>query len=344
MNKVFNKQRLTVARDHLVHVLPRLEVSGCYAFALTLIRNLKNYSHTVLYENDLLSMNPDYVWHLQAAGASVLNVDLITPETVEQARATGAILYNVREHPGIGDVLPTIYYSYGDYDSTPGSSVVVPCSRFASRTLRDGTAVELDEELIVPPAIIARGLRAIESKQHAFTVGVLTSGAYNKYPGAITVKLLSLLPKGLRMMLTVLPRYDHPGMALAVDSRAETEEILLCPARPNMGIHYLLECDVLICASSEKHHEPYGRMAVEAMAMGKTVICENRGVYPQLVEHGVNGFLYDSPEDILGYINKIDTDKSILNRIGVNARMRAGWEDVTVHTGKIKRVLRMIGV
>ncbi len=41
--------------------------------------------------------------------------------------------------------------------------------------------------------------------------------------------------------------------------------------------------------------EPFGLSVVEAMACGTPVIASRRGSMPELIEHGVNGFLVDTP-------------------------------------------------
>lgn len=48
--------------------------------------------------------------------------------------------------------------------------------------------------------------------------------------------------------------------------------------------------------------EPFGLSVVEAMASGTPVIATRRGSMPELIEHGVNGFLVDSPQEALAAI------------------------------------------
>ena len=55
--------------------------------------------------------------------------------------------------------------------------------------------------------------------------------------------------------------------------------------------------------------EPFGLSVIEAMACGTPVIASNRGSMPELIEHGVTGFLVDSVDeavDAIGRIGEID--------------------------------------
>jgi glycosyltransferase involved in cell wall biosynthesis len=57
--------------------------------------------------------------------------------------------------------------------------------------------------------------------------------------------------------------------------------------------------------------EPFGRVVVEALAHGTPVIAARRGAVPEIITHGVEGFLCDSEEEMIeavSLIGKIDRD------------------------------------
>ncbi len=57
--------------------------------------------------------------------------------------------------------------------------------------------------------------------------------------------------------------------------------------------------------------EPFGLSVVEAMACGTPVIATRRGSMPELIEHGVTGFLVDSPGEAVAAIERAgDLDRT----------------------------------
>ncbi len=52
--------------------------------------------------------------------------------------------------------------------------------------------------------------------------------------------------------------------------------------------------------------EPFGMAVIEALACGTPVIAMRRGAMPEIIEHGVNGFLADSEEEFAEYMERVD--------------------------------------
>src|SRR5690606_14979699 len=62
--------------------------------------------------------------------------------------------------------------------------------------------------------------------------------------------------------------------------------------------------------------EPFGLSVVEAMACGTPVIAYRRGSMPELIEHGVNGFLVDSFDEAVAAIGRLgEIDRTECRRI-----------------------------
>lgn len=52
--------------------------------------------------------------------------------------------------------------------------------------------------------------------------------------------------------------------------------------------------------------EPFGMVIVEALACGTPVVAMNRGAMPEIIEHGVNGFLANDEAEFASYLDRID--------------------------------------
>jgi glycosyltransferase involved in cell wall biosynthesis len=62
--------------------------------------------------------------------------------------------------------------------------------------------------------------------------------------------------------------------------------------------------------------EPFGLSVVEAMACGTPVIATRRGSMPELIEHGVTGFLVDSVEEAVAAVDRVPgLDRAEIRRI-----------------------------
>ncbi|MGO4725420.1 MULTISPECIES: glycosyltransferase family 4 protein [unclassified Inquilinus] len=66
--------------------------------------------------------------------------------------------------------------------------------------------------------------------------------------------------------------------------------------------------------------EPFGLSVVEALACGTPVIASNRGSMPELIDHGVTGFLVDSVDEAVAAIGRIGEIDRAACRAAVAAR------------------------
>lgn len=51
--------------------------------------------------------------------------------------------------------------------------------------------------------------------------------------------------------------------------------------------------------------EPFGMAVIEALACGTPVVAMRRGAMPELIEHGVNGFLADNEAEFAEYVDRV---------------------------------------
>jgi len=79
-----------------------------------------------------------------------------------------------------------------------------------------------------------------------------------------------------------------------------------------------LDCFYYRVPSSVK--EAYGLVVIEAMLSGLPVVCHRDGGYTDVIEHGVNGFIFDRPDQAIEIITYLKNDTHLRKQIGINAQ------------------------
>lgn len=69
--------------------------------------------------------------------------------------------------------------------------------------------------------------------------------------------------------------------------------------------------------------EPFGMSVIEALVCGTPVIAMNRGAMPEIIEHGVTGFLANNEEEFTDYMNRVDEIDPTACRRSVEERFSA---------------------
>lgn len=67
--------------------------------------------------------------------------------------------------------------------------------------------------------------------------------------------------------------------------------------------------------------ETYGLVVIEAMLSGLPVVCHQDIGATDLIQHGINGFVYTSTEQAIDIINLIKNDANLSKEIGISARL-----------------------
>lgn len=70
-------------------------------------------------------------------------------------------------------------------------------------------------------------------------------------------------------------------------------------------------------------HSTFPMTVAEALMVGVPVISTSKRELPLFIEHGINGFLADSPEDMIKYANLLLQDYDLAKKISAAARERA---------------------
>jgi glycosyltransferase involved in cell wall biosynthesis len=67
-------------------------------------------------------------------------------------------------------------------------------------------------------------------------------------------------------------------------------------------------------------HSPVPTVMLEAMSCGCPIVSTENCMIPDIIEHGVNGFMSNKPEELKYYCELLLTNKSLAQKLGENAR------------------------
>ena len=69
--------------------------------------------------------------------------------------------------------------------------------------------------------------------------------------------------------------------------------------------------------------EPFGMAVIEALACGTPVVAMNRGAMPEIIEHGVTGFLANNEAEFCEYMARVDEIDPAACRLAVERKFSA---------------------
>ena len=81
----------------------------------------------------------------------------------------------------------------------------------------------------------------------------------------------------------------------------------------------------LLIAPTTYPNEAFGLVVIEALAYGIPVIASNAGGFPEVIEHGKDGFLFstDNAEELAGYIQQLYQQPDLRRAMGIAGRKKA---------------------
>lgn len=122
--------------------------------------------------------------------------------------------------------------------------------------------------------------------------------------------------------LVIVGKGPKEGELKTLTKELGLHNVFFFGAVPNRLLPFIyVGCDVLVLPSI---FEPFGNVAIEAMATGKPVIGSYEGGLKDTIVHGVTGYHVQprSSRQISKYLVQLLEDESLRKRLGENARMR----------------------
>ncbi|UZR94234.1 glycosyltransferase family 4 protein [Chondrinema litorale] len=100
------------------------------------------------------------------------------------------------------------------------------------------------------------------------------------------------------------------------------------------------EIDVLLMCSKS---EAMGRVTAEAFAHSKPVIAFNGGANPELIENGIDGFLYANPQGLIDAMLKLGSDAELRLKIGEKGYQKAlSLFTEEIYASKVEKVYKQV--
>jgi len=126
-------------------------------------------------------------------------------------------------------------------------------------------------------------------------------------------------------------RRFHPLVQRIVENLSLEEHVLAFPATNEEELIGLYNaCDIYVHPANNEH---LGMAIMEAMAVGKPVVAQRNGGVPEIVEDGVEGFLFktDGINDMVSSVERLIVDGDLREALGKKAFERSkgfSWPEI----------------
>ena len=151
----------------------------------------------------------------------------------------------------------------------------------------------------------------------AFTIGRLSRAEPYKHHPDDPELYRRLVEQGCQV------RIMGPSPSLQEELAGLEGSVELVPMFAREAHLFLQGLDCFFYRTSEEYHEAWGRVVTEAMACGLPVVCHNHGGYVEIIEHGRNGFLFDTQQEALEILLRLKEDRGLRESVGTEARRTA---------------------
>jgi glycosyltransferase involved in cell wall biosynthesis len=155
--------------------------------------------------------------------------------------------------------------------------------------------------------------KAAQRVEHSgFTVGRLSRDTRDKHHPQDVRLYRQLVERGMRVRLM--------GASVFRERLSDSKAIEFLEPGQVEASDFLGSLDAFIYRTHPSWFEAAGRVVVEAMACELPVVAGHAGGYSELIEHGKNGFLFDTHVEAAQYLDTLRADPELARSIGRAAR------------------------
>jgi len=315
----FKRKLMSRSKPHLVHVMPKVELSGPLMFVRDLAVRAREFDHTIIGFNAAKDADEELDKFLSAYGVDVyyLNSVKLNNGHIRRVGGTHVVFYDLsmrhldgKRHPGVN--YPSMYYAYSTRDPEVRTAVTV----YSREDVH-----ELEPDFVIAPGVAKGECQKYHQSRRALLkerLGVtLLAGRKDKFHTKLAVRLMSALDsKHWVLMLTEFPGQDPFGLLAAKEAAIEKKLLAPCKFRPGVATFYLSYATV---------HLSTGCQRIDAEAgMFKVPIVD--GLQP------IDGVLED--------IDKIVTDPDFRTKARKRSQLAADSCDLRMTITHYKNIIR----
>ena len=275
---------------------------------------LPSMSHTVCITGDIGSIRSDVIAKLQLSMDDVIGCT--TPELLGGPDAT-----------------------YIVYDRGNIAAPQLPKDRVAqydATTCNMWTHGANAERAYVPPLINTMALWGSGSRPASapYVIAVPTTAPEITYPVAEISAILDTF-KNVQVQVSISDSTPQEWL------HKYGSRVIGVPTVCGVNMH-MANSNLVVCGASHRPH-PYSRTCIEAMAMGRPVICPRLGVFARRHRDKQDCVMFDRGKDMASLLDAvsfiISSSSNTVSTIAESGRLTASGEDMVLHMHALKRII-----
>jgi glycosyltransferase involved in cell wall biosynthesis len=185
---------------------------------------------------------------------------------------------------------------------------------YAAKWMRDACAFPGE----VHPSLIDLKLFSPKSKpvnaDDRFVVGRHSRDALTKFHSSDTSLFQQLAKNGCLVKIM--------GGTVLSTQREKADHVEIYAERHEPAHLFLQSLDCFYYRTSDELMEASGRVVTEAMACGLPVVVHRRGGYVENITHGVDGLIFETPQQAYDMINYLKNNREVGKAMGQKARAK----------------------